>query len=167
MLSFSDLIITKNAEGIPTALGYPINSILLQQNKPLFMGGGGGTKCQTNNSSLFMNPERLAVPSGLVCMTQTVCRKADAIGANEIGANEMDYGAIDYGANAIGADEIGADEYGSQSQIIPEDLYEQLLALAETKPPKKLSRRKQPVHKVTKNNGAKNNGAKNKTKRKK
>ncbi len=121
------------------------------------MGGGSGTKCQTNNSSLFMNPERLAVPSGLVCMTQTVCRKADEIGADEIGAD-----AIDYGAH-----EIGADEYGSQSQIIPEDLYEQLLALAETKPPKKLSRRKQPVHKVTKNNGAKNNGAKNKTKRKK
>lgn len=172
MLSFSDLIITKNAEGIPTALGYPINSILLQQNKPLFMGGGSGTKCQTNNSSLFMNPERLAVPSGLVCMTQTVCRKADEIGANEIGADEIGADAIgadamDYGANAMGADEMGAnamgaDEYGSQSQIIPEDLYEQLLALAETKPPKKLSRRKQPVHKV-----AKNNGAKNKTKKKK
>ena len=164
MLSFSDLIITKNDEGIPTALGYPINSILLQQNKPLFMGGGSGTKCQTNNSSLFMNPERLAVPSGLVCMTQTVCRKADEIGANEIGADAIDYGAIDYGADEMGANamDYGADEYGSQSQIIPEDLYEQLLALAETKPPKKLSRRKQPVHKVTKNNGAKN-----KTKRKK
>ena len=41
MLDYSELTIVKNAEGMPTALGYPINSILLQNNKPLFAGGGG------------------------------------------------------------------------------------------------------------------------------
>ena len=34
MLNYSDLTVVKNSDGIPTALGYPVNSILLQQDKP-------------------------------------------------------------------------------------------------------------------------------------
>ena len=29
-----------NSAGIPTALGYPVNSFMLQNNRPLFVGGG-------------------------------------------------------------------------------------------------------------------------------
>ena len=44
MLNYSELTIVNNSEGIPTALGYPVNSILLQNNRPLFVGGGGKKK---------------------------------------------------------------------------------------------------------------------------
>jgi hypothetical protein len=49
MLTPEDLTIITNASGIPTALGYPINSALLQAGQPLFLSegslsGGGGKK---------------------------------------------------------------------------------------------------------------------------
>lgn len=130
MLNYSDLTVVKNSDGIPTALGYPVNSILLQQDKPLFMSGGGGGK---KSAPL----EELAVPSGLVCVTQTTCHNMNDMGTNDMGANDM-----------------GTNE--PEQETVPMGLYEQLLALAETKPAKKLSKRH---HKKV--------GSKNKTHRKK
>ena len=135
MLDYSELTVVKNAEGMPTALGYPINSILLQNNKPLFVGGGGNKRDKSKikkvkslatgqedegEEPIMTDFSELAVPAGLVCMTQTICQPADAY-ANEMGANAYDI---------------------EEPETIPEGLYEQLLALAETKPPKKLSKRK-------------------------
>jgi hypothetical protein len=126
MLDYSELTVVKNSDGIPTALGYPINSFMLQNNKPLFVGGG-----RKDN-------EHLAVPAGLVCMTQTICRPANEMGANayEIDANEIDPYEID--ENAYENDE---------HEIVPEGLYERLMELAEVKEKKKMSKRKHPVKK--------------------
>jgi len=129
MLNYSELTVIKDSDGVATALGYPINSILLQNNKPLFAGGGGKKKVKKHNvsnedSEYENNFEELAVPAGLVCMTQTICRNANA---EESFQNEM------------------------EPETIPEGLYEQLLALAETKSSKKLSRRKKVVIKKGKN----------------
>ena len=76
MFDHSELTVVKNSDGMPTALGYPINSALLQNNNPLFVGGGGKST--------------MAVPAGLVCMTTTTCTKANAneMVANEMGSNE-------------------------------------------------------------------------------
>jgi hypothetical protein len=111
MLDYSELTIIKNADGVPTALGYPVNSLLLQNNKALFVGGGKDNKF-----------DQLAVPSGLICMTETIC-------VRPLNANSN-------------ADDV---------ETIPDGLYEKLLALAETKPPKKLSRHKKPNKKQNKN----------------
>ena len=46
MLEHTDLTIIKNAEGLPTALGYPINSLLLKNDNPLFVRGRGETQWQ-------------------------------------------------------------------------------------------------------------------------
>jgi hypothetical protein len=140
MLSYSDLTVFKNTDGIATALGYPINSFLLQNNKSLFVGGGkkkGNAKKtdydyenqvyenqayenQAYENQAYENQayENLAVPAGLVCMTETICTRADGIGQNEIDQH--------------------ADE------IVPEGLYERLMELAETKPSKKMTKRKHP-----------------------
>ena len=119
MLNYSELTIVKNSDGIATALGYPINSMLLQNNKPLFVGGG--RKKKVNKSPDADNEEthyeQLAVPTGLVCMTQTICRSP----------NVNDYG------NGYGNE--------PEPETIPDGLYEQLLALAESKSPKKMTKR--------------------------
>lgn len=138
MLNYSELTVIKDSDGMATALGYPINSILLQNNKPLFVGGGGKKKVKKHLSAPHdkesdeyeNNFEELAVPAGLVCMTQTICRNANAEGSFQ---NEM------------------------EPETIPEGLYEQLLALAETKPAKKMSRRNQPPHNKNKKNKTKRN----------
>jgi len=134
MLNYSELTIVNNSEGIPTALGYPVNSILLQNNRPLFVGGGGkkmGKKHVNKNDDEPEEEEeeeynrdfnQLAVPAGLVCMTQTICRNSTPM----VYSNEIEH------------------------ETIPEGLYEQLLALAESKPPKKHSRRNKPGSKVVK-----------------
>jgi len=125
MLSYSDLTVFKNTDGIATALGYPVNSFLLQNNKSLFVGGG---KKKGNAEKNDYDYENLAVPAGLVCMTETICTRADEIGAN-----------------GIGADEIGQNEIGQHAdEIVPEGLYERLMELAETKPSKKMTKRKHP-----------------------
>jgi len=110
MFDFADLTVYKNTDGVTTALGCPINSFLLQNDRPLFMTGGGGSGNQ------------LAVPVGLVCMTKTVC--TNEIGANEIGANEIGT----YGT----AYEMATDPV-DEPDLVPEDLYERLMALAEVK----------------------------------
>jgi hypothetical protein len=134
MLDYSELTVVKNSDGITTALGYPINSFMLQNNKPLFVGGG-----RKDN-------EHLAVPAGLVCMTQTICRPANEMGANEMGANEM--GANEM-ANACEIDPYERDAYEieDEREIVPEGLYERLMELAEVKERKKMSKRKYPVKK--------------------
>ena len=132
MLGYSELTVVKNSDGVATALGYPINSFFLQNNKPLFMSGGGKKKKANVTDTDEVDYEHLAVPAGLVCMTQTVCRPANEMGANEMGANEMAYADEMAYANDI------------EDDIVPEGLYEQLLALAETKPSKKMTKKKQP-----------------------
>jgi len=120
MLEYSELTVCKNSDGIPTALGYPINSFMLQNNKPLFVGGGR------------KGIDNIAVPAGLVCMTQTICRQS-----NEMGANEIDENAY----------EMGANEIDDEHEIVPEGLYERLMELAEVKEKKKMSKRKHPAKK--------------------
>ena len=131
MLNYSELTVIKDSNGMSTALGYPINSILLQNNKPLFVGGGGKKKAKNEDADYNNNFEELAVPAGLVCMTQTVCRNASAEGS---------YASAE-----------GSYQNEFEPETIPEGLYEQLLALAEAKQAKKFSRRKQVVHKKGKN----------------
>ena len=127
MFDFADLTVYKNTDGVTTALGCPINSFLLQNDRPLFMTGGG-------------SGDQLAVPVGLVCMTKTVCANAMGANANAMGAN----------ANAMGANAMGTNEYGTnpmayanpmaygtepidEPDIVPDDLYERLMELAEVK----------------------------------
>ena len=67
--------------------------------------------------------DQLAVPVGLVCMTKTVCANANAMGANEYGTNPMAYAnPMAYGTEPI-----------DEPDIVPEDLYERLMELAEVK----------------------------------
>ena len=106
MLDYSELTVVKNSDGTPTALGYPINSILLQNNKPLFVGGGNKKREDYDN---------LAVPAGLVCMTETICRRP----------------AIE-------------EEEEEESEVVPEGLYERLLELAEVKERKKMTKKQKP-----------------------
>ena len=134
MLNPSDLTVFKNIDGLPTALGFPIRSVLLQNNKALFMhsggagasAGGAGASAGGAGASAggadpskktpFKQFENLAVPAGLICMNKMVCINANA------NAN----------ANANQTDEV-----------ISESLFDKLFALAETKAivPKKISRR--------------------------
>jgi hypothetical protein len=121
MLDYSELTVVKNSNGIPTALGYPINSFMLQNNKPLFVGGGK-KKAEYEN---------LAVPAGLVCMTETRCMRADSY-PNEI--DENSYDTID-------------DAIEDEREIVPEGLYERLMELAEVKERKKMTK-KHNIHKA-------------------
>ena len=132
MLQYSELTVVNNSAGIPTALGYPVNSFMLQNNRPLFVGGG--KRERKNGSSMETSDEfnmDLAVPAGLVCMTETICTKASAMDANAMDANAMDANAYD--ENAMANDE---------NEVIPDGLYERLMELAETKQSKKLTKRK-------------------------
>ena len=129
MLSPADLVIAKNSEGIATALGYPINSLLLQQNKPLFGGGkkkihrkGKGNDRERDEEEEY-DYDNLAIPAGLVCTTETICRQPEMMVMNA----ESD-----------------------EDDVIPEGLYEKLLELAETTQPKKLTRRRAVTHKKSK-----------------
>jgi hypothetical protein len=126
MLEYSDLTVYKNTNGVATALGCPINSFLLQNDKPLFVGGGK----KKDKSDEELDYDNLAVPAGLVCMTQTVCRRP----LDETADDEMAY-AGDMAEN----------------ELVPESLYDKLLALAETKPAaKKMTKRRLPPAKKQK-----------------
>lgn len=135
MLAYSDLTVYKNTDGITTALGCPINSFLLQNNKPLFVGGGKKKKADEaehvakavvahnamgagahSDEVEETDYDNLAVPAGLVCMTQTTCHNVYATGTQ-------------------------AQAPGQESDVIPESLYDKLFALAETRPIKKHTRR--------------------------
>ena len=127
MFDPSELTVVKNSLGMPTALGYPIHSALLQNNNPLFVGGGGKSS--------------MAVPAGLVCMTTTTCTNANGVGANGVGANANE---MSVGLNEM----MGYVE--DERAIVPDGLYERLLELAETKPSKKMTKRKLPPAKKNK-----------------
>jgi hypothetical protein len=114
MLDYSDLTIIKNNEGIPTALGYTINSLLLQNNKPLFVGGGKNKYNKNDEESSVIDYDQMLVPAGLVCMTETICARPYREKAYI--ENDMEY------------------------ETIPDGLYEKLMALAETKSSKKTTR---------------------------
>ena len=94
MLDYSEFTIMKNTDGLPTALGIPIKSIFLQNDVSGLIGGGGkkkkgsakGAALSNPNGAALSNPnpfsqgiteveyENLAIPAGLVCTTETVCR---------------------------------------------------------------------------------------------
>ena len=82
MLDYSEFTIMKNTDGLPTALGIPIKSIFLQNDVSGLIGGGGKKKKgRKNPTSLGVETpsgvveyENLAIPAGLVCTTETVCR---------------------------------------------------------------------------------------------
>jgi len=125
MLDYSELTVIKNSEGIPTALGYTINSLLLQNNKPLFMSGGkkkGDTKIEDKEEeSSDIDFDELLIPAGLICRTETICTRP--------------------------YEEVHSTQNDENIETIPEGLYEKLLALAEAKQMKKMSRRNKNQHK--------------------
>lgn len=125
MLEYSDLTVYKNTNGVATALGCPINSFLLQNDKPLFVGGG--KKKSLKESEGQLDYDNLAVPAGLVCMTQTICRRP---------MDEMAY------SNEIQESPYEANQY-EENELVPDSLYERLMELAETKAStKKMTKRK-------------------------
>jgi hypothetical protein len=126
MLDYSELTVVKNTAGIPTALGYPVNSFLLQNNKPLFVGGGKGKDKDNGIDSL-------AVPAGLVCMTETTCYNVAGANANEVA-----------GANANEVAVANANEIEGEDDLVPEGLYERLMELAEVKEQKKMTKKHKP-----------------------
>jgi len=132
MLNYSDLTVVRNNEGLPTALGYTVNSLLMNSNNPLFVGGGGRKKTTNANANADADVdfEHLAVPAGLMCMTETICTRQPQ---PQTQLQHQPY---------------------REYETIPDGLYEKLMALAETKAPKKLSRNKnmnkQPKNKTNK-----------------
>lgn len=152
MLDYSDLTIV-NHEGNPTALGIPIKSMFLKIGMPLFGGGSKikntKNKISSKNSNKGLSLDKtipltivtsdskneydndvyddLAVPVGLACMTQTVCKNV-----NEYPREQM-YDHVD------------------DHKVVPDDLYERLLGLAEESKHKKFTKK----IKKTKNNKTK------------
>ena len=113
-LTPEDLTIFKNTSGdVASALGFPINSCLLQQNMPLMFGGGSsgssGKKTKNkihdyiSNKEEEMSDKHLAVPAGLLCMQITMT--ADDMPEQDI-------------------------EDIKEESVVADDLYEQLLLLA-------------------------------------
>jgi hypothetical protein len=133
MLQYSDLTIVKNANGLPSALGIPINSFLMKNE--MFSGGGGGQKKEKKGKKemkerkdMPLYDENLAVPMGLVCTTETVCRSAPAA-----------QNVYDAYANAAYAN-ANLDE--SDIEIVPDSLYNNLLDLLNMPEPSKKMTRK-------------------------
>lgn len=129
MLDYSEFTIMKNNDGLPTALGIPIKSLFLQNDESGLIGGGGKKKKKgaalsnltslgRENPSGVVEYENLAIPAGLVCTTETVCRTP-------------------YETQRLLVDD------DADMEIIPDGLYESLLDLLDsTAPPsKKFSRR--------------------------
>lgn len=155
MLQYSDLTVVKNENGLPCALGIPINSFLMKNE--MFSGGGGGHKkgkkemkeikekyIEKPHPSLY--DENLAVPMGLVCTTETVCRSAPAA-----------QNVYDVNSNASYTNS-NLDE--SDIEIVPESLYNNLLDLLNMpEPSKKMTRkgkRAAPAAKKTRRKNKKN-----------
>ena len=132
MLDYSELTIMKNSDGMPTALGIPIRSLFLQNDVSGLIGGGGKKKKKgTPKGSALSNPmslagetprgvveyENFAIPAGLVCRTETVCRTP-------------------YETQTLMVDN------DADMEIVPDGLYESLLDLLDsTAPSKKNTRR--------------------------
>ena len=122
MLQYSDLTIVKNTDGLPSALGIPINSFLMKND--MFSGGGGGHKKEKKEKKemkeINIYDENLAVPMGLVCTTETVCRSASSV-----------YDAV-----------APANLDESDIEIVPDSLYNNLLDLLNMPEPSKKMTRK-------------------------
>ena len=142
MLDYSELTIVNN-QGNPNALGIPINSMFLKNDMSLI----GGVKKKNskkykkkkegNKKENILNKtvpltivtsnsedeydddiyDDMGVPVGLACMTQTVCRNV-----NELPREQM-YDDVD------------------DHKVVPDDLYERLLGLAEESKPKKFTKK--------------------------
>ena len=138
MLQYSDLTIVKNANGLPSALGIPINSFLMKNE--VFSGGGGGQKKEKKGKKELKErniyDENLAVPMGLVCTTETVCRSAPAA-QNVYDANAA-YANAAYANAAYASPNL--DE--SYIEIVPDSLYNSLLDLLNMPEPSKKMTRK-------------------------
>lgn len=149
MLKYSDLTIVNN-KGNPSALGIPINSLFLKNDMSLIGGGkksnskkNKGKKEKVLNKTLTNtivtsdndmyddNYDDLAVPVGLACMTQTVCRNV-----NEMPTEQM-YDDVD------------------DHKVVPDDLYERLLGLAEESKPKNFTKKVKKTRNNNKNNKTK------------
>lgn len=149
MLKYSDLTIVNN-KGNPSALGIPINSLFLKNDMSLIGGGkksnskkNKGKKEKVLNKTLTNtivtsdndmyddNYDDLAVPVGLTCMTQTVCRNV-----NEMPTEQM-YDDVD------------------DHKVVPDDLYERLLGLAEESKPKNFTKKVKKTRNNNKNNKTK------------
>ena len=142
MLKYSDLTIVNN-KGNPSALGIPINSMFLKNDMSLI---GGGKKSNSNKNKGKREGKRkeknlnktvpltivtsnsedeydddiyddMGIPVGLACMTQTVCRNV-----NEL-PREQTYDHVD------------------DHKVVPDDLYERLLGLAEESKAKKFTKK--------------------------
>lgn len=134
-LSPEDLTIFKNTSGdVSSALGFPINSCLLQQNMPLMFGGGGTSKNKTSKKTKNMihdyishaeglSDKHLAVPAGLFCMQVTM--RADA--ADDM-PEQADIDMLEQ--DDMLADDMHADDMLEDRPVVADDLYEQLLLLA-------------------------------------
>jgi hypothetical protein len=127
MLDYSEFTIMKNTNGLPTALGIPIRSLFLQNDVSGLIGGGGKKKNKgTPKGATLSNPnacgmveyENLAIPAGLVCTTQTVCR------------------------TPMETQRLIVDD-DADMDIVPDSLYDSLLDLLDSTTPssKKFSRR--------------------------
>ena len=191
MLDYSDFTVVKNSDGMPTAMGIPIQSMLLKNNVPLFISGGAGkgkgnnknkskvkssSKKNKKNSDVFDNAhyiedgetyddihEHLAVPVGLACMTQTICKKTDEMDVDE--NDQMfnnNYDNVHIGVMNRATELNEADN----TPVIPDDLYERLFRLAEETKPKKHSRRNK-KQETNETNEKKGKSRKNKTHKKK
>ena len=127
MLDYSEFTIMKNNDGLPTALGIPIKSLFLQNDESGLIGGGGKKKKKGRKNPMSLGGEtprgiveyeNLAIPAGLVCTTETVCRTP-------------------YETQRLIVDD------DADMEIIPDGLYESLLDLLDSTAPtsKKFSRR--------------------------
>jgi len=147
MLQYSELTVVKNTDGLPSALGIPINSFIMKNDmlSGIFSGGGGKKKekkgkkekKEKREEEEEKNPdtlydENLAVPMGLVCKTETVCRSAPAA--------QYVYEDVNAYANAYANANTNLDE--SDIEIVPDSLYNKLLDLLNMPDPsKKMTRR--------------------------
>jgi hypothetical protein len=144
MLDYSEFTIMKNTDGLPTALGIPIKSIFLQNDVSGLIGGGGKKKKDRKNPTSLgvetpsgvVEYENLAIPAGLVCTTETVCRTPA----------ETHRLIVDDDADM---------------EIVPDGLYESLLNLLDSTAPssKKFSRRHIRKGKSMSNNSKSNKSA--------
>jgi hypothetical protein len=123
MLNYSDLTVVNNSDGLPTALGYSINSSFINNKTPLFISTGGGkkqtslkNKKQKKDNDSHADYDSLAVPAGLVCVTETICRNPNEMYKN-INMKRDEYDDFTTNDDTI--------------DLIPEGLYDKLLALAE------------------------------------
>ena len=139
MLSPSDLTIVKNSDGIPTALGYPINSMFLNTGNMISeMVGGKKSKQHKVLQNYHEQFENLAIPAGLLCMNKK----------KNVNSNHAD---TDANANAPNMHVIVIDmekvaephmDDDRDHEVVSDSLFDQLLALSEPKHVNKPTRRR-------------------------